>query len=312
MSDSKPWGATPDEWFHFDLVLGRTAHLLPVVCNPGATISPDSKLKALGKTPSRYNRDRQVTGIAQWTGHVVTEHDFARWSNEPDYGICVRTGHGWLALDCDSEDEDIQADIRKTLVQLLGELPPRRWRANSNKCLYLLAVDGDFRKRIHRLTGDMGIIELLANGQQFVACGTHSSGARIEWDGGLPDEPPAITGEQLETLWQRLAEQLPVSVTTEAGNTKMRSRPARRMIQLNILMPMAGRCWMAQMVNDISAVRLKTATVAGAIQQAQFIFLREPRALSRGILNACMPVVRIVMTEISLMPSGSATTISKI
>lgn len=50
----------------------------------------------------------------------------------------------------------------------------------------------------------MGIIELLANGQQFVACGTHSSGARIEWDGGLPDEPPAITGEQLETLWQRL------------------------------------------------------------------------------------------------------------
>lgn len=97
MSDSKPWGATPDEWFHFDLVLGRTAHLLPVVCNPGATISPDSKLKALGKTPSRYNRDRQVTGIAQWTGYVVTEHDFARWSNEPDYGICVRTGHGWLA-----------------------------------------------------------------------------------------------------------------------------------------------------------------------------------------------------------------------
>ncbi len=120
MSDSKPWGTTPDEWFHFDLVLGRTDHLLPVVCNPGATISPDSKLKALGKTPSRYNRDRQVTGIAQWTGHVVTEHDFARWSNEPDYGICVRTGHGWLALDCDSEDEDIQADIRKTLVQLLG------------------------------------------------------------------------------------------------------------------------------------------------------------------------------------------------
>ena len=71
------------------------------------------------------------------------------------------------------------------------------------------------------------------------------------------------------------------------------------MIQLNILMPMAGRCWMVQTVNDISAVRLKTATVAEAIQQAQFIFLREPQALSRGILNACMPVARIVMTEIS-------------
>lgn len=224
MPEKKIWGATPDEWFHFDLVLGRTDQLLPVVCNPGATISPNSKLKMLGKTPSLYNRDRLAAGIKDWTEHVVTEHDFARWSNEPDYGICVRTGHGWLALDCDSEDEDIQADIRKTLVQLLGELPPRRWRANSNKCLYLLAVDGDFRKRIHRLAGDMGIIELLANGQQFVACGTHSSGARIEWDGGLPEEPPAITADQLETLWQRLAEQLPVAVTTEAGSTKMRDR----------------------------------------------------------------------------------------
>ena len=224
MPENKNWGATPDEWFHFDLVLGRTDQLLPVVCNPGATISPNSKLKMLGKTPSLYNRDRLATGIKDWTEHVVTERDFARWSNEPDYGICVRTGHGWLALDCDSEDEDIQADIHKTLVQLLGKLPPRRWRANSNKCLYLLAVDGDFRKRIHRLAGDMGIIELLANGQQFVACGTHSSGSRIEWDGGLPDEPPAITADQLETLWQRLAEQLPVSVTTEAGSTKMRDR----------------------------------------------------------------------------------------
>lgn len=205
-------------------MLGRTDQLLPVVCNPGATISPNSKLKVLGKTPSLYNRDRLATGIKDWTGHIVTEHDFARWSNEPDYGICVRTGHGWLALDCDSEDEDIQADIRKTLVQLLGELPPRRWRANSNKCLYLLGVEGDFRKRIHRLEGELGIIELLASGQQFVACGTHASGARIEWDGGLPDEPPVITADQLETLWQRLADQLPVAVTTEAGSTKMRDR----------------------------------------------------------------------------------------
>jgi hypothetical protein len=75
---------------------------------PGCRHFPNSKLKTLGKTPSLYNRDRLVTGIAQWTEHVVTEHDFARWSNEPDYGICVRTGNGWLALDCDSEDEDVQ------------------------------------------------------------------------------------------------------------------------------------------------------------------------------------------------------------
>lgn len=224
MPENINWGATPDEWFHFDLVLGRTDQLLPVVCNPNAAISPDSKLKALGKTPSRYNRDRLVTGISQWTEHVVTEHDFARWSKEPDYGICVRTGSGWLALDCDSEDAEVQAQIRDLLVQLLGELPPRRWRANSNKCLYLLGVEGDFRKRIHRLEGELGIIELLASGQQFVACGTHASGARIEWDGGLPGDAPAVSADLLETLWQSLADELPVSITTEAGSSKMRDR----------------------------------------------------------------------------------------
>lgn len=224
MPEIKNWGATPDEWFHFDLVLGRIDQLLPVVCNPDAAISPDSKLKALGKTPSRYNRNRLVTGIAQWTEHVVTEHDFARWSKEPDYGICVRTGNGWLALDCDSEDADVQQKIHDLLVQLLHVVPPRRWRANSNKCLYLLGVEGDFRKRIHRLESELGIIELLANGQQFVACGTHSSGARIEWDNELPDDPPVLTADQLETLWQQLADTLPVSVTTEAGASKMRDR----------------------------------------------------------------------------------------
>ncbi|EPY4144725.1 VapE domain-containing protein [Klebsiella pneumoniae] len=224
MPEIKNWGATPDEWFHFDLVLGRTDQLLPVVCNPNAAISPNSKLKALGKTPSLYNRDHLATGIKDWTEHVVTEHDFARWSKEPDYGICVRTGNGWLALDCDSEDADVQQKIRDLLAQLLGVVPPRRWCANSNKCLYLLGVEGEFRKRIHRLEGDLGIIELLANGQQFVACGTHSSGARIEWDNELPDEPPAVTADQLETLWQQLADVLPVSVTTEAGSSKMRDR----------------------------------------------------------------------------------------
>ncbi|HCM5144767.1 TPA: DNA primase [Klebsiella aerogenes] len=224
MPEIKNWGATPDEWFHFDLVLGRTDQLLPVVCNPGATISPNSKLKMLGKTPSLYNRDRLATGIKDWTEHVVTEHDFARWSKEPDYGICVRTGNGWLALDCDSEDADVQQKIRDLLAQLLGVVPPRRWRANSNKCLYLLGVEGDFRKRIHRLEGELGIIELLANGQQFVACGTHSSGARIEWDNELPDEPPVVSADQLETLWQQLADVLLVSVTTEAGSSKMRDR----------------------------------------------------------------------------------------
>ena len=57
------WGATPDDWHHFDRVLGLGGDLLPVVSNPEAVISPDSTMTALGKTPSRYDSYRQVVGI---------------------------------------------------------------------------------------------------------------------------------------------------------------------------------------------------------------------------------------------------------
>ncbi|MBI6549922.1 VapE domain-containing protein [Xenorhabdus lircayensis] len=225
MSEQTHWGATPDEWFHLDLILGRTDRLLPVVCNPDAAVSPDSKLKSLGKTPSRYNRSRHVVGILKWTEKNATDADITAWANEPDYGICVRTGGGDLGLDCDSEDENVQAQIQALLIKTLGKLPPRRYRNNSNKCLYLLSAEGDYRKRIHRLQDDLGIIELLANGQQFVAAGTHPSGARIQWDGGLPHDPPVLSAEQFEALWSGLSECLPVAMSTEADAAgKLRDR----------------------------------------------------------------------------------------
>ncbi|WP_228351031.1 MULTISPECIES: DUF5906 domain-containing protein [Limnobaculum] len=224
MSQIKQWGATPEEWFHFDLVLGRTHDLLPVVCNPDAPLSPDSKLKALGKTPSHYNGNRQVVGLANWTKREISDANIERWSQENDYGICSRMGKGWLALDCDSESPDIQDVVQTLLLTHFGELPPRRYRVNSNKCLYLLAIVGEYRKRIHRLSDDNGIIELLADGQQAVIAGTHPSGARIEWDGGLPDEPSVITPEQLEVFWSALAEVLPVESSTEVGISRLRDR----------------------------------------------------------------------------------------
>lgn len=149
MSQIKQWGATPEEWFHFDLVLGRTHDLLPVVCNPDAPLSPDSKLKALGKTPSHYNGNRLVVGLANWTKREISDANIERWSQESDYGICSRMGKGWLALDCDSESPDIQDAVRTLLLTHFGELPPRRYRMNSNKCLYLLAIQ--FENDVTRL-----------------------------------------------------------------------------------------------------------------------------------------------------------------
>ncbi|OTA14619.1 DNA primase [Xenorhabdus vietnamensis] len=225
MPKLKYWGATADEWFHLDLICGFTEKLLPVVCNPDAKVSPDSSLKSIGKTPSRYNLLRRVVGIPRWTEKKASDSDITTWAKEPDYGICMRTGYGDIALDCDSEDEEVQAQIQALLTKMFGKLPPRRYRNNSNKCLYLLSVEGEYRKRIHRLEGDLGIIEMLADGQQFVAAGTHPSGARIQWDGGLPNDPLEITPEQLEMLWSALAEYLPVAGSTVADAVgKVRDR----------------------------------------------------------------------------------------
>ena len=72
----KQWGAPPQCWDHFDLVLGLTEDLLPVVSNLEATIDPKSKMKELGKTPSRYNAQRNAVGIPEWTMASASKPDW--------------------------------------------------------------------------------------------------------------------------------------------------------------------------------------------------------------------------------------------
>lgn len=64
-------------------------------------------------------------------------------------------------------------------------------------------MEGDLTKRVIRTPHDGEIIELLATGQQCIVAGTHPSGARYEWLGGLP-VPLVVTLEQLDTMWSYL------------------------------------------------------------------------------------------------------------
>ena len=92
MAKARTWGATPEGWTHFKRL--APADLLPVVSNPGAEISPRSKMKALGKTPSLYvdTKDgRRVIGFTDWTDHFARPVNIDTWSREPDYGICLQT-----------------------------------------------------------------------------------------------------------------------------------------------------------------------------------------------------------------------------
>lgn len=218
------YGATPDEWTTFDVLLGLTDDLLPVVSNPDAVISPPiydakgkqtggSTLKDKGKVPSRYNARREVVGIPDWTSFIATGPNVAKWSREPDYGICLQTRH-IRALDIDIEQS---APVLNHLWES-GLRFPIRQRANSGKCLLAFRLGGEMPKRV--LKTENGMIEFLANGQQFIAAGTHPSGARYDWEG--LDQFPELTPEEFEELWSSLAERFGI----EASHTgRLRNKP---------------------------------------------------------------------------------------
>jgi hypothetical protein len=212
-----PLGATPEAWAYWSAGLGLTDDLLPVVADVTAKVSEKSKLKDVGKTPSTFNRDGYVVGIAAWTRHVSTDGQIARWSHDGRLGICVQTRRV-RAFDIDIADPVHSAAVRDAIEMLTGPLP-RRCRSNSGKQLLMLIVrgaEGDaLTKRICRTPH--GAIEFLAHGQQFVAVSTHPSGVRYEWDGlaGLDQVGiPEISLAEFEALWAGIVAAFGDSETT--------------------------------------------------------------------------------------------------
>lgn len=178
MPQSPYWGATPQEWRLFSEVLGLTADLLPVVSNPEAKVSANSTIRQLGKTPSLYNPKGMVVGIPKWTSKIADATEIAKWRSQPDLGICIQTRH-LRAIDIDVDDETKAQAIRAFFEQHLEEGLPVRWRQGSGKCLLAFIVEGEFPKRVIKVNG--GIVEVLGDGQQFIASGTHPKGQRYQW-----------------------------------------------------------------------------------------------------------------------------------
>jgi hypothetical protein len=214
MTDTR-YGASPEDWLHFNNVLDVGLDLLPVVSNPTASISPTSSMKQLGKTPSQYASDGTVIGIRDWTGHYASDQQIRRWSEVDDYGICLQT-RITKALDIDVGDAAMVEEILEAVRLELGIELPRRFRENSPKCLLPFRIAGDegqYAKRVLRTAH--GAIEFLGHGQQYVAIGTHTSGARYQWAGGLPVEIPELSADEFEGLWQRLVASFAVEPPVE-------------------------------------------------------------------------------------------------
>lgn len=206
------YGASPEEWSHFDVVLGLTEDLLPVVSQPNLPIDPKSVLKTYGKVPSRLTASGTVVGFPGWTSYRTSAADVSDWSYDDRLGICLQT-RCVRALDVDVEDPEKADAIHTTLVRWFADRGffddsawvslPIRTRPNTGKFLLLFQVEGDLPKQVLQVEG--GMIEFLATGQQCVVAGTHISGVRYEWDGGLPLSIPTLSMDEWADLRWRLA-----------------------------------------------------------------------------------------------------------
>lgn len=198
------WGADYLDWYHFSDTLGLTGDLLPVVSNPKASISPNSTMKVLGKTPSLYNSKGKVVGIPDWTSRISTESDVEEWSANEDYGICLIARYV-KAIDIDVDDVFISENISDFIKQYLRDnfnvVLPVRFRDNSGKSLFAFRCGDVTQKRILRVDG--GLIEFLGDSQQFVVAGTHPSGVPYQWS-GLGVEIPELQLADFDKLWDAL------------------------------------------------------------------------------------------------------------
>lgn len=200
----KPFfGATKATWRTY-MKNGWGADMLPVVSDPDAKIDPTSKLKSVGKTPSVYTPSGTVVGLLQWPSMAVTQGQLDVWS-EKQYGISIRCGKV-VAFDCDCDDAKLAETIRDEFELIFGEAPVRR-RANAPRWLAVMRISEPIPKCVAKFPGDSKL-EVLCDGQQFVAEGVHPTGYRYEWDtkpvlASLPEVSPDSIYAFLEGLKDR-------------------------------------------------------------------------------------------------------------
>lgn len=235
------YGAGKAVWEHFSQILGLTGDLLPVVSNPELPISPDSKMKGRGKTPSALNARGQIAGITGWTSQVSTPEQVTKWSQNAHLGLCIQT-RSVRAIDVDIPDGIQAMEVEAAIIGALGFMPPKRFRNISSKFLMVVKCEGDRPKRVVKTAH--GIIEFLGNGQQFIAAGAHVqkdaegndvSLSRYEWEGGLPTAIPVVTGEVLDNLIAVLQKEFGVAAAVESVSTVSRNVKLNQAIEADPL-----------------------------------------------------------------------------
>lgn len=221
------FGATAAEWAAAKRLAKRD--LLPVVSNPHVVLGKFSKMKELGKTPSQVIETAdgpRAIGFSDWTAFEATVKNIEAWQLVPDHGVCIQT-RLLRAIDIDTDDEEQADKIEAFFTKRLGPAPARE-RAGSARRILVYRVAGEVRRAsfpvnewVDEETGKTKreLVELLGDGQQFVAAGMHKSGQRYEWRGGFPkpDDVQDVDQEDLEAAFQAAHEKFACGDLRQAG-----------------------------------------------------------------------------------------------
>ena len=168
-----------------------------------------------------------------WPGRPLEALEFEKYATH-NLGILCGGNHNIVAIDVDVTDEPSAVAIEEQLIDQLGEAPKRVGKAP--KFLYVYRENKARKKKTVTVAG--GEIEVLAEGQQFVASGIHpETRQKYDWPGDnltdyRADELPLINDEDLERFLVSVETSAP-SKNENLNGTKLHlDLPSRNMERL--------------------------------------------------------------------------------
>lgn len=187
-----------------DLLQRGYAYLVSVI-PPHGRISPTSKIKpeSAGKVPGIQTSRGDWVGYDWRSAPPATRADVMTWMGA-GANVGIRTDY-FPAVDIDCTDPALAGVIRHQAIMYLGLAPERIGR--EPKSLLLYRTEEPFG-RMRLWIGEDQLVEILGDGQQFVALGTHPGTRRpYRWPQGLipAEDLTLISREDAEAFLEALA-----------------------------------------------------------------------------------------------------------
>jgi hypothetical protein len=175
-----------------------------------------------GKSPGRRKHDGKWAGY-DFTKEDPIEDDLDAWL-EWGAGVGLKMGEGLVAVDIDTKDREAAKLIYETAQRVLGPANVRFGEKPKALLLYAVTQNVPYRKlRFGTESETVAHLELITEGRQFVAYGTHPrTGLPYLWPEGIParQDLTEITPELLDDFFAELAQTLasPEDVTSTAAD----------------------------------------------------------------------------------------------